>query len=199
MTQLPQVVKDPDSVYALVLAAGRASRFGSTKQTAEFNGVPLVRRAVAAANQVCGDCTVLVTGHDAGAVAAACEPMRGTTVFNENFSDGLGSSIACGVRAVRDTADAVLILLADQPLVTAGHIQALVHAWLEGSAEIVATSFAGTQGPPVLFGKKCFDALCDLTGDAGAKSLFNDQRYALKAVPFEPAAIDVDTPGDLNW
>ena len=194
----PQVVKEAESVYALVLAAGTASRFGSTKQVAEIDGVPMVRRAVSIANRVCGENTVIVTGHDAQAVAAACEPLRGAAVFNEYYDDGLGTSIACGVRSVRDTADAVIIMLADQPLVTAEHIQALIDSWSGDPDEIVATSFSGTQGPPVLFGKECFDSLCKLRGDTGAKSLFNDQRYTLKAVPFEPAAIDIDSPEQLK-
>lgn len=197
MDQPPQVPDDANAVYALVLAAGSATRFGSTKQTARYDGIPLVRRAVAIANEVCGDRSVLITGHNRSAVAKACEPLRGREVVNERYADGLGTSIGCGVDAVRDAASAVLILLADQPLITVDHVQQLIDTWSGDPNEIVGTSFSGTQGPPVLFGAACFDALCDLRGDTGAKALFDDQRFALKAIPFEPAAMDIDTPDDL--
>jgi molybdenum cofactor cytidylyltransferase len=198
MDQPPQVPDDANAVYALVLAAGGATRFGSTKQTVRYDGTPLVRRAVAVANEVCGDRTVLVTGHNRSAVAKVCEPLRGRELVNEHYGDGLGTSIACGVHAVRDAASAVLILLADQPLITADHVQQLIDTWSGADNEIVATSFSGTQGPPVLFGSACFDALCDLEGDKGAKALFGDQRFALKDIAFEPAALDIDTPGQLK-
>ena len=110
----------------------------------------------------------------------------------------MGASIACGVRAVREAASAILILLADQPLITKEHIHALIEAWSGAENEIVATSFSNTQGPPVLFGSACFDALCDLKGDTGAKALFEDRRFTLSAIPFEPAAIDIDTPEQLK-
>ncbi len=158
----------------------------------------MVRRAVAVANEACGDRTVLVTGHDRQAVANACEQLRGEELVNEHYGDGLGTSIACGVRAVRDAAAAVVILLADQPLVTADHVNALIDTWQDGGADIVATSFAGTQGPPVLFGKDCFDPLCELRGDTGAKALFDNPLFTLTAIQFEPAAFDVDTPGQLQ-
>jgi molybdenum cofactor cytidylyltransferase len=198
MNQPPQVSDDANAVYALVLAAGSASRFGSTKQTARYDGIPLVRHAIAVANKACGDRTVLVTGHDRDAVAGVCEPLRGREIINEHYADGLGTSIACGVRAVRDAASAVLILLADQPLVTEEHVQALIDAWSGAENEIVATSFSGTQGPPTLFASGCFDELCALTGDTGGKQLLEDRRFRLRTIEFEPAGVDIDEPEDIE-
>jgi molybdenum cofactor cytidylyltransferase len=161
-------------------------------------GVPLVKHACSAAAGACGSRTILVTGHDWLAVATACAPIEGFLVRNDDFAAGIGGSIALGVRCVRHAADAVLVILADQPRITAAHLSALIDHWSGADDEIVATAFAGTTGPPVLFPRDCFAELAQLGGDSGAKSLLSNPRYTVRSIPFEPAAIDIDTPADLD-
>lgn len=181
-----------------MLAAGSASRFGAPKQLATVDGVPLVKRALAAAGSACGNHVALVVGADWQAVSSACMPMDGFLLVNDQFADGLGSSIALAVRSLRHVADAIIVVLADQPLVTGHHVSALVDMWSGDDAEIIATAFAGTLGPPALFARGCFDKLMALQGDAGARSLFADERFTLKKITFENAAIDIDVPADLE-
>ena len=185
-------------IFAVVLAAGAASRFGSCKQLAEYDGATLVRRAANTAAAACGDRTVLVVGHDWRAVSAACDPLRGFMVFNTDYADGLGTSIACATRAVQHVADAVIVMLADQPLISAEHLRALQSAWSGAADEIVATSYAGTVGVPALFGSACFSELLALSGDTGARRLITSGRFQLRRIAFEAAATDIDTPADLE-
>jgi molybdenum cofactor cytidylyltransferase len=186
------------NVFAIVLAAGSASRFGSTKQLTRLNGVSLVARAVMTANEVCADNTVVIVGHDAGAVSEEISASRGFVIVNDHHADGLGSSLACAVAAVRHVASAVVVMLADQPGVTRQHIEALVNAWSGDDHAIVATAFADTEGPPVLFPAACFDELQGLKGDSGGKHLFKDSQFQVTTIAFEPAALDIDTPADLK-
>ena len=186
------------NVIAVVLAAGSSSRFGATKQLAEIDGVPLVKRAVDAAIASRAAATVVVVGHDWQAVSAAIAPLAGFLVRNDDFEDGIGSSLSLAVRAARPAADAFVVLLADQPLVTAAHIDAIIDAWSGAADEIVATAFAGTSGPPVLFPAGCFDDLALLHGDTGARALVQDSRFTVRNVEFADAAVDVDVPEDLN-
>jgi len=189
---------DPDpTVFAAVLAAGGSSRFGSTKQTALLEGVPLVRRAIDTAVTACGDRVLAVIGHDADAVLAAIDSAPCFIAVNEGYDGGLGTSIATAARVCHGHADALLLLLADQPLVTSQHLGALMDTWSGADHVIVASSYSGTAGPPVLFPIHAFEALESLTGDQGARALFHDGRFTLRTVPFEPAAIDIDTPADL--
>ena len=185
-------------VFAIVLAAGAASRFGSTKQLSEYQGTTLVRRATELAIDVCGEHMLLVVGHDRQAVVAACQPLSGFLLVNDHFDNGLGVSISQALRSIRHAAGAVILLLADQPLVTADHLRAIQNAWTGDEHEIVATSYANTTGPPVLFSRACFDDLMQLKGDQGGRALLHDNRYAVTTLNFEPAAIDVDTPQDLE-
>lgn len=185
-------------VFAIVLGAGQASRFGSTKQLAAVGDGTMISRAVEAAAGACGDHTIVVIGHESTAVAKGCEGSPGFLLVNDKHVDGIGTSIAAAVRGIRHLADAILVTLADQPLVTAAHLGAVVESWSGSADEIIATAFAGTSGPPVLFGSGCFDELANLQGDNGGRRLLSDPRYSVKLVEFEAAAIDVDTPEDLR-
>lgn len=186
------------TVFAVVLAAGYASRFGSAKQLAEADGVALVKRAVDAACGACERNVAVVIGHEWQSVSNACMPFDGFLIVNDSFADGMGSSIAAAVRRLRHVADAVIIMLADQPLVTAEHIRSLVDSWSGAADEIVATAFADTCGPPVLFPRDCFDELAALQGDSGGRHLLENDRFAVKRMIFEGAAVDIDNPADLD-
>jgi molybdenum cofactor cytidylyltransferase len=185
------------TVFAAVLAAGSSSRFGSTKQAVLLDGIPLVRRAIDTAVRVCDNRVLAVIGHDADTVLAAIDSEPCFIAINEDHGKGLGTSIATAARACRGHADALLLLLADQPLVTPQHLRALIDTWSGADNVMVASSYSGTEGPPVLFPSVAFEALESLTGDRGAHALFDDRRFTLKTVPFEPAATDIDTPEDL--
>lgn len=184
-------------VFAVVLAAGSSHRYGSPKQLALHRGQPLVARALAIAEEACGPRSLLVAGHEWQAVVRACLPMRGCFVRFEGYAEGIGASIACAARCVDDAAEAMLLVLADQPLVTAGHLAALSEAWRRSPGSIVATSYAGVAGPPVVFPRRCFGPLARLGGDRGARGLLERPDERVLTVPFEPAAVDVDRPEDL--
>jgi molybdenum cofactor cytidylyltransferase len=187
-----------NSLFAVVLAAGTGSRYGSTKQLAEFAGKPLVTRAVRTAESICGPRTLLVAGNDWERVTAACEPLRGFMILNPRFADGMAVSLTQGIRAIRDIADGVLLMLADQPLITPAHLESLVVAWRSSPDSICATAFADTSGPPVIFPRRCFSGLLALQGDRGARAVIDANRDRLITIPFENAAIDIDRPEDLK-
>jgi molybdenum cofactor cytidylyltransferase len=185
-------------VFAAVLAAGRSQRFGRSKLLETVDGKPLVRRAADIARSVCGDRSILIAGHESTAVTGAAGDAPQFVIVNDRHEEGIGTSIALAARAVAHTADALLLLFADQPLVTAKHVDALVAAWSGAQHDIVATAFSEILGPPVLFPRGTFDALGRLSGDRGAKSVLQDLQFDVTTVPFADAAIDIDTPADLQ-
>lgn len=185
------------NLIAVVLAAGAGSRFGGSKQLQAYRGSALVTRAVRLAESVCGPRTLLVTGSDWRAVFDACAPLEGFLLRNDDWQSGIGSSIAAAARAVSGSADALLLLLADQPLITQSHLQALVDTWNGSPRLIAATAFAGVTGPPALFPARYFPALSALAGDQGARSVLTGAGADVRTVAFEPAAVDIDWPEDL--
>jgi CTP:molybdopterin cytidylyltransferase MocA len=186
----------PPRLIAVVLAAGRGRRFGSTKQLVLLDEVPMVRRVVDTVRQAPVDAVVLATGHDAALVHAAA----GSDFFlvNEDYRAGMGSTLAQAARALTPTADGILVCLADQPQVPASHLATLREAWGGQPDRIVATAFGHTLGPPAVFGSRHFEALCGLEGDTGAKALFSAAGDKLRTVRLESAATDIDRPEDLD-
>jgi molybdenum cofactor cytidylyltransferase len=186
----------PPRLVAVVLAAGRGRRFGSTKQLVLLEGMPMVRRVVDTLRQAPVDATVLATGHDAALVHAAA----GSHFFliNEDYQAGMGSTLAQAARALAPTADGILVCLADQPQIPARHLALLREAWGGESDCVVATAFGNSLGPPVVFGSRYFQALCGLEGDTGAKALFSAAGDKLRTVRLESAATDIDRPEDLD-
>lgn len=188
--------RDPQ-LYAVVLAAGSATRYGSPKQLANYHGTALVTRSLRLAEQLSAGRSVLVTGHAGREVHAACAPLRGFLVHNEDYRQGLGTSIARGVAAVRGVADGVLLLLADQPLITLEHLHALEARWREQPGRAVASRYAASIGVPAILPATDFDALLALDGDRGAKAIIAAHGSRLIALDFAAAAADIDFPEDL--
>ena len=185
-------------LFAVVLAAGRGIRFGATKQLLPYGGTCLVTRAMQLAESICADRTVLVAGHEWPSVVAACRPLQGFFVNNTAHDAGMGTSIACGVSSVLEAADAVLLLLADQPLITTAHLQRMETAWRESPDTITATVFSGTTGPPVLFPRRDFGDLASLRGDQGARQVLARAGERVGGITFEDAAVDIDVAEDLQ-
>jgi molybdenum cofactor cytidylyltransferase len=187
-----------DLVWTILLAAGSSTRFGGSKLLVSHAGKPLVRIAAEAAQAATPNRVLLVTGHNAAAVAAACDQVADRVVDNPHFERGIGSSIACGVRALDPDATGVIIALADQVLVDASHLRMLLCAWSGAGNHNVGSRFRGIVGPPALFGRDAMALLAALNGDQGAQAILRRPGFSLSEVAFEAAAHDIDTPADLE-
>lgn len=185
-------------IYALVLAAGKSSRYGASKQLETYDGISLVARAVRLAEQTCGSQSVLVLGNDWRSVAASCSPLQGFFVVNPEFTAGISTSIAAGMRSICHVADAVLVMLADQPLITTEHLQALASDWERNPGSIIASHYSNTLGPPAIFPQKHFAALEKLEGDKGARQILQTAGDEVRKIDFADGAVDIDTPDDLR-
>jgi CTP:molybdopterin cytidylyltransferase MocA len=183
-------------VATIVLAAGGSRRLGHAKQLVELAGEPLVHRVAATCAALAAGPVGVVVGAEADRVAAALGPLRVARIDNPAWADGMASSIRAGVAWARTTsANALLIALADQPLITAKHLAALRDAWLAG-APIAASRFAGVLGAPALFDRARWDDLDKLEGDRGAAPLLRGPEVA--AIEWAGGAVDVDTADDVR-
>ena len=189
-------------IFAVVLAAGEGNRFGSTKQLLQVNasgdGETMVSRAARLAAECCGEYSLLVVGHDSNHVAASAAPHCRFIAVNDRYADGLGTTIARATLSLAHVADAMLLMLADQPKITAKHLRELTAAWTAKSRHIVVTAFGDSVGPPAILPRGTFGALRKLAGNQGAKVLFGDPTFLVTTVRLQDAAVDIDTPGDLE-
>ena len=188
---------DTPTLHVVVLAAGASTRFGSPKQLVRLNGRPLLHLAVSRAVEVAGQSVTVVLGANAAELAPLLRHTPAAIVINRDWAEGMGSSVRSGVARVPATADGVMLMLADQPAVTAEDLRRLLAAWHRQPQCIVAAHYAGTAGVPAIFPREDFVALCALRGDAGARALLKRGGERVIRVPLQSAAIDIDTPEDL--
>ncbi|MGI4761457.1 MAG: nucleotidyltransferase family protein [Janthinobacterium lividum] len=185
------------TVGLLLLAAGSSSRLARPKQLLPYQGQTLLRRAAeVAAASPCRP-LVLVTGALHDELLPEIEGLPFHVVRNDNWADGMGSSIAAGLAELETAAeaprvDAVVVMLCDQPLLTEEVIGQLIVQFQATGQPVVASAYADTKGVPALFSRAVFPQLLDLQGASGARELL--QQYAhLPTVDFPGGATDVDT------
>jgi molybdenum cofactor cytidylyltransferase len=188
-------------VAAVVLAAGAATRMGKLKQLLPYRGRTFVQHAIAQALEAKFDPVIVVVGAEAEAVRAAIAKERVHVVHNEYWRSGMGSSLSAGVKRLQQEgfeSAAVAVTLADQPLVTVDHLRAMRRQVHLSGAAIIAAQYNDTLGVPAIFARKMFGTLLNLPPEAGARHLLRQPGLSVKAFPLPEAAIDIDTPDDLE-
>jgi molybdenum cofactor cytidylyltransferase len=196
--RLGEAAPDRLRVEAVILAAGQGRRMGADgkhKLLALFDGEPLVRRTARIAREAGFEAPVLVTGHRAGEIETAVDGLDCRFVFNPDYEEGMASSLRAGLAAV-ESADGLLVLLADMPAVTADDISKLAGAFVEaGGGSIVRAVSNGKRGNPVILPKSVFAAVSRLKGDIGARPIIEKSGLPVLDIEIGPAAhLDTDTP-----
>ena len=186
-------------IASIVLAAGRSSRMGPRNKLLEsIGGEPMVRRVTAGAIAGGGQPVVVVTGHEAAEVGAALHGLGVTVILNLEYADGLSTSLRAGLSALPADIDGALILLGDMPEVEASVLLALMAAFT-GEERDLRSGTPWPKGNPVLWGRRYFPEMMELTGDFGAKPLMARHEAQIIEVEVATDSIfhDVDAPEDL--
>ena len=189
--------RNAGSLFAVVLAAGESRRFGSQKQLVRIAGRPLLHTAVTRASEVTGSSLIVVLGCGAAELGALLKHSPGSIVINQEWREGLSSSIRAGIARLPATCSGAMLLLADQPLVSADDLRRLAGTWRKQPQYIAAALYSGTTGVPAIFPRSLFQELLELRGDTGARALLRRHADRVVRVPMASAAIDIDTPEDL--
>ena len=177
------VARTADGLYAVVLAAGASTRFGSAKQLVRVAGRPLLHTAVTRAAEVTGNALIVVLGSGAAQLAPLLKHTPGSVVINQEWREGLASSIRTGVARVPAACRAVMLLLADQAAVTADDLRRLAGSWRRQPQHIAAAHYGGACGAPAIFPRSSFRALTELRGDSGARLLLQRNPDRVGGVP----------------
>lgn len=182
---------------AIVLAAGASARLGRAKQLLELDGEPAVRRVahcVLSTDPL--DC-IVVLGHEAGHIESALDGVRVRALRIIDADTGMAASLGAGVNALDKRCDGALIVLTDQPALTAEHLRALVDAWRARPAQAAASAYAGVLGVPALLPRGWFAEVAALRGNVGARALLRARADEVVAIAAPDLARDIDTPDDL--
>lgn len=186
-----------EGLYAVVLAAGPSTRFGSAKQLVRVAGRPLLHTAVTRASEVTGNALIVVLGSGAAELAPLLKHSPGSVLVNQDWREGLASSIRAAVMRLPASCTGVLLLLADQAAVTSDDLKRLAGTWRKQPQYIAAALYGGKAGVPAIFPRSAFRELTELRGDVGARVLLRRNSDRVLRVPMPSAALDIDTPEDL--
>jgi len=181
----------------LILAAGNATRFGSPKQLLAYQDQTLLQRIITEGSAA--GAVLVVTGAHAALVEEQLKAIP--FIRNESWEKGMGSSICTGMQTIRQQhpqLQDVIILVCDQPYVTASLLHQMAEQKATTRKGIVASAYNDTLGTPVLFDKSYFDALQALDGPKGAKLLLHQFSKDIATVDFPLGSVDIDTTEDYR-
>ncbi len=181
-------------IPGILLAAGASSRFGRPKLLEQWQGVSLLRRAAGTLRDA-GTRPLIVVVPPGPEFRDELVGLASVLVVNLEPDQGIGRSIALGIGALPDDAMAVLIAVADQPLLSIDAVRSLLSAFQPGA--IVAPRYGAHPGNPRVFDRRFFSELTSLHGDRGGQLVADAHPEAVVEVELpEPLGIDVDRPSD---
>ncbi|HVD01893.1 MAG TPA: nucleotidyltransferase family protein [Candidatus Dormibacteraeota bacterium] len=185
----------------LVLAAGSSRRMGTPKQLLPLNGRPLLEGVVAAANASALDEVVVVLGANAEEVRRVVDLGRARVVVNPDHEAGLGSSVRTGLAALGPEVGRAMVILGDQPAVSAELFDRLLDLQSSSGLPSAALRFGTLLHPPVVLERSLFGDLGSLEGDVGCRAVVRGRPELVAPLPAETDGvhpIDLDTPEDYR-
>jgi len=188
---------------AIVLAAGASTRLGQAKQLIRIDGESLLHRTARLALDAGCSPVFVVLGFDSAHMLPHLGELAVEIVVNENWREGMGSSLGHGIEAVRKSRplpDAALVLVCDQPRLSSEHLRDLLAFYTpsQGGHEtgITASIYAHRAGVPAIFPARLFSTL--IQGDRGARDLLRAHRAIVQGIPWPAGELDLDRPEDLT-
>jgi CTP:molybdopterin cytidylyltransferase MocA len=185
----------------LILAAGGSSRMGSPKQLLSVRGRPLLEHVVARANASRLDEVLVVLGGSAERIVAEVEMGRAGVVVNPDYASGMASSLRVGLAALGPAIERAVVILGDQPDVSAALLNQLLDLQTAEQLPAAALSFGGLLHPPVVLDRELWPELSSLEGDVGCRALIRSRPELVAVLPVSDDPrhpVDIDTPEDYQ-
>mgnify|MGYP000031644891 CR=1 FL=1 len=186
------------NIYAIILAAGESSRFGSPKQLADWQDSNLLQHTINITKSLFDKNIVVVLGANARLIQSRINSNEIAIETNNDWQSGISSSIRAGIKALPEDTEAVMFLLCDQPLIGKSSFKKLIDLWEQHPKSIVASEYLDTLGVPAIFPVSFFSQLESLQGDKGAKQLLMSMKEQVLTISIPEASKDIDTQNDFN-
>ena len=188
-------------ITAMILAAGPSSRMGQSKQLLQVNGEALLRHVTRVACESNATHTLVVLGQNERIHGRIIRDLPAHHCIHAAWERGMGSSLKAGMEFVGrylPTAQAVIVMVSDQPLITTNHVNRLIETYRTTGAPIVASTYAGVVGVPALFDAIHFKSLLAVDDAQGAKPVIEQNKSTASVVEFPGGNVDIDTPEDYQ-
>ena len=160
-------------ISGILLAAGESRRMGQPKLLLPWNEGTVIEHVVDTYLDSDIFELIVVAGAEAERIERTLAGRSVAMIVNRRYKQGMATSIQEGIKAAANSADAYLIALADQPLITTEIINRLIRYYRKSTPLITAASHQGRRGHPIIFSKALRDELCRVQGDEGGRSVIN--------------------------
>jgi molybdenum cofactor cytidylyltransferase len=167
-------------ISAIVLAAGESKRMGFPKMLLDFNGKPMLECVIDNVSQSEVDDIVVVLGAYRDELEKIVLATSASSCYNEDYKEGMLSSVKCGFRNLPSGTEAVLVFQGDQPLISAKLIDLVMEGYRNSGKGIIIPVHKNRRGHPLMVGKKYFSEIEKLSPDEGLRALsrkFSDDIY----------------------
>ena len=186
------------STAILILAAGSASRMGKAKQLLPYNSSTLLGHAMMQALASKAEAVYCILGANAEVIEKGI-PQKINLIYNPDWGQGLGNSIATGIKHLNNTHfDRVLVMLADQPKIDTDYLNLLIDTAEVHDNKCIASGYGIKNGVPAVFPRSYFEVLEELSGDLGARKLLNSGSDFVVSIDAKNKIQDIDTPEDYR-
>ncbi|MEL6255563.1 MAG: nucleotidyltransferase family protein [Bacteroidota bacterium] len=186
-------------ISAIILAAGSSSRLGRAKQLLKYKNKSFIQHLIEKLAETGISNPIIVLGARYEAIKTHIEglPNKSTLIKNENWEQGMSTTLASGIKALEDDIDAILICLSDQPLIPTNHYSKLLDAFKENQ-KLVSSFYQDSVGVPALIPRKYFQEILQLKSKSGAKYILKKYKEESVLIPCKEASLDVDTEEDYR-
>lgn len=191
----------PGNTGVVILAAGPSSRLGEPKQLLKHAGKNLLQKTIDAALGAGTKPIVVVLGANAEQITGEINKSGIHLVINPEWKEGMASSVRIGLNEllfINPNMEAVILMVCDQPHVSAELINQLVNEHEQSGKSIVTCNYGEAIGPPALFSKTFFKELMKLKGDVGARKIIQKHSNEVATISFADGKTDIDTKEDYN-
>lgn len=190
----------PNKVTAVILAAGKSSRMGQIKQLLPFDNKVLLQHVIDSVQLSIVNTALLILGFQSEEIKRSIDPKGLKIIKNNQYLNGMSSSIKSGLSSLSKDCEAVIFILGDQPLVSVELLNKMVDFYSSSKPDILIPTYKNKRGNPVLFSRSMFPELEKLQGDTGGRELFQSHSQLIQYLEVEDSNIllDVDTPADYQ-
>ena len=193
-------LKKKKRVDAVVLAAGKSTRMGQQKLLMPYKKGTIIKSVIREINDSLVNTTIVVTGSDEQELSKELAEYDINIVFNEKFESGMLSSVQKGSASLNEEVSGMLVLLGDQPMVSAKVIDRLISVFQKTEKGLLVPTFKGKRGHPVLISAKYREAIKSLNPEIGLRELFQKNTFDILEIEMDTENIlkDIDTPEDYK-
>jgi len=178
-------------ICAIVLAAGESRRMGSQKLLLPFGGKTVIAHIVDELLRSDIDAVYVVVGHEENRISEELSPRPVTVVTNPDYKVGMLSSVRCGLQALPEQCEKVLVALGDQPAITSELVNHMVQSFIATDKGILVPLYHGKRGHPLIFSIHYRNEIMTCFDNVGLRGL-------LQAHPDDILELRVSTPAVLS-